>query len=54
MYPTDIAKTRAQLATSSGHSMFRLLADVVRNEGVAALYRGVASPIVAEAPKREL
>lgn len=56
MYPTDIAKTRAQLATSKGvsNSMWRLLSEVVRNEGPLALYRGMASPIFAEAPKRTL
>ncbi len=32
--------------------MFSMLASMVRNEGIASLYRGIASPIVAEAPKR--
>jgi solute carrier family 25 2-oxodicarboxylate transporter 21 len=71
MYPTDVAKTRAQLASSqgeisqcflrqlytphahtAGRNMFSMLASMVRNEGIASLYRGIASPIVAEAPKR--
>jgi len=52
MYPTDIAKTRAQLNTASGVGMWSTLATIARADGLAGLYRGVMSPIVAEAPKR--
>jgi hypothetical protein len=31
--------------------MLQTLKDVVRNEGTLALYRGISSPIIAEAPK---
>eukprot|EP00043_Microstomoeca_roanoka_P015929 m.160312 g.160312 ORF g.160312 m.160312 type:complete len:290 (-) comp16359_c1_seq1:187-1056(-) len=51
MYPTDVAKTRAQLSTTPT-TMLRTLADVLKNEGIVGLYRGVMSPITAEAPKR--
>eukprot|EP00048_Salpingoeca_helianthica_P020776 m.247641 g.247641 ORF g.247641 m.247641 type:complete len:299 (+) comp52253_c0_seq1:83-979(+) len=51
MYPTDVAKTRQQLSKES-LSMFETMRAVVRNEGAVNLYRGVTSPIFAEAPKR--
>ncbi len=47
-----MAKTRAQLNTGANKNMFRLLADMARAEGAGSLYRGLLSPILAEAPKR--
>jgi len=52
MYPTDVMKTRAQLSTTVNKNMFATMYDVVKTEGIGALYRGIASPILAEAPKR--
>lgn len=52
MYPTDIAKTRQQLSTGRTVSMWGLLTSIVKQEGPLNLYRGVTSPIFAEAPKR--
>ncbi|EDQ85660.1 uncharacterized protein MONBRDRAFT_34188 [Monosiga brevicollis MX1] len=52
MYPTDVAKTRAQLNTARNTSMWSTLAQIARTDGPTGLYRGVLSPIVAEAPKR--
>lgn len=52
MYPTDIAKTRQQLSTTKTVPMWTVLKDIVKSEGAANLYRGVTSPIFAEAPKR--
>lgn len=52
MYPTDVMKTRAQLSTTANKNMFVTMYEVVRTEGIGALYRGIASPILAEAPKR--
>jgi solute carrier family 25 2-oxodicarboxylate transporter 21 len=51
MYPTDIAKTRQQLSTTS-ISMWKTLRILVQQEGARNLYRGVFSPMFAEAPKR--
>jgi solute carrier family 25 2-oxodicarboxylate transporter 21 len=52
MYPTDIAKTRQQLSTSKNVSMWSILRTIASQEGMRNLYRGVSSPIFAEAPKR--
>lgn len=52
MYPTDVIKTRNQLSTVKNKNMFSTMVDVVKYEGTSALYRGIASPILAEAPKR--
>ncbi|EGD74852.1 inner membrane transporter [Salpingoeca rosetta] len=51
MYPTDVAKTRAQLSTTRT-TMLRTFGEILRSEGPLGLYRGVLSPIMAEAPKR--
>lgn len=52
MYPTDVIKTRNQLSTTKNKNMFIAIRDIARYEGTSALYRGIASPIFAEAPKR--
>eukprot|EP00047_Mylnosiga_fluctuans_P007410 m.253174 g.253174 ORF g.253174 m.253174 type:complete len:285 (+) comp18181_c0_seq1:1094-1948(+) len=52
MYPTDVAKTRQQLSTARTVSMLQTLRQLVQQEGLANLYRGVFSPMFAEAPKR--
>ena len=44
-YPLDFVKTRMQ--TGEGNSMFRVFRDVVKQEGVRALYVGVANPLAA-------
>jgi solute carrier family 25 2-oxodicarboxylate transporter 21 len=51
MYPTDIAKTRAQVAKEST-SMLRTFKSILSESGPSGLYRGIWSPILAEAPKR--
>lgn len=35
-------------------SMMTIFRDIIVNEGPANLYRGVASPVLAEAPKRAI
>lgn len=35
-------------------SMMKILGDIVRTEGASNLYRGVWSPVFAEAPKRAI
>jgi solute carrier family 25 2-oxodicarboxylate transporter 21 len=52
MYPLDVVKTRSQLSTTSQRGVLATLQSIVREEGFARLYRGLSSPIVAEAPKR--
>jgi len=51
MYPTDVAKTRAQLSKTPV-TMVQTLQSVVAEQGMRGLYRGVVTPIMAEAPKR--
>jgi solute carrier family 25 carnitine/acylcarnitine transporter 20/29 len=51
-FPLDLAKTRMQTATSSKCQNHRvgivvLLSDVVRKEGVAGLYKGIAPPLIS-------
>eukprot|EP00055_Hartaetosiga_balthica_P012262 m.58909 g.58909 ORF g.58909 m.58909 type:complete len:300 (-) comp7889_c0_seq1:1471-2370(-) len=52
MYPTDVVKTRVQLSTQSNLGMFSVMKNIVHKEGLGILYRGIMSPIFAEAPKR--
>eukprot|EP00904_Undaria_pinnatifida_P010595 jgi/Undpi1/6666/HiC_scaffold_20.g09145.m1 len=54
MYPTDVAKTRQQLSGGKTTSMLGIFKDIIRSEGPANLYRGVWSPVMAEAPKRAI
>lgn len=57
MYPLDVVKTRIQLQVGSGakaeySGVIDCLSKIVKNEGPTRLYRGIAAPIVMEAPKR--
>lgn len=63
MYPLDVVKTRLQLQTSTiGRTLatneevyvgvYDAFRKIIKQEGFSKLYRGIASPIVAEAPKR--
>lgn len=58
MYPLDVVKTRVQLQTSSasGADAYSGMVDcfrkIIKNEGASRLYRGIAAPILMEAPKR--
>jgi solute carrier family 25 2-oxodicarboxylate transporter 21 len=52
-FPIETLKTRAQLATHSV-TMVGLTRDILKNEGVLAFYRGLASPLVGEAIKRSV
>ncbi|KAI8141747.1 mitochondrial carrier domain-containing protein [Fennellomyces sp. T-0311] len=52
MYPLDVVKTRAQLSTGGNTGIIQSLKDIVKKEGPATLYRGIAAPILVEAPKR--
>ena len=50
----QVAKTRQQLSGGKTISMVKIFRDIIANEGPANLYRGIASPILAEAPKRAI
>ncbi|EXJ86232.1 hypothetical protein A1O1_06602 [Capronia coronata CBS 617.96] len=59
MYPLDVIKTRVQLqgkAPVPGQDYYNGMLDcfrkIVKNEGPSRLYRGIAAPIMMEAPKR--
>eukprot|EP01120_Amphizonella_sp_Union-15-10_P017596 TRINITY_DN980_c0_g1_i1.p1 TRINITY_DN980_c0_g1~~TRINITY_DN980_c0_g1_i1.p1 ORF type:complete len:292 (-),score=36.85 TRINITY_DN980_c0_g1_i1:142-1017(-) len=63
MYPLDVVKTRTQLQRGRGNiiegatqyrGVWHALTTIVRQEGPFRLYRGIASPILAEAPKRAI
>lgn len=51
LYPTDVLKTRIQLSTSEA-SMATVSRGILSTQGPAGFYRGIAAPIMAEAPKR--
>lgn len=59
MYPLDVVKTRVQLQSNVPipgvdryNSMVDCFRKIVKNEGFSRLYRGIAAPIMMEAPKR--
>lgn len=58
MYPLDVVKTRVQLQTGKGtgpdsySGMLDCFQKIIRHEGFSRLYRGIAAPIMMEAPKR--
>ncbi|OAA68684.1 mitochondrial 2-oxodicarboxylate transporter [Niveomyces insectorum RCEF 264] len=58
MYPLDVVKTRVQLQTGKGtgpdsyNGMLDCFRKIIRHEGFSRLYRGIAAPIMMEAPKR--
>jgi len=54
MYPLDVVKTRLQLQKGTGKytSVLQTFRTIAKEEGPLNLYRGILSPIMAEAPKR--
>ncbi|KAK6204585.1 mitochondrial 2-oxodicarboxylate carrier 1 [Scheffersomyces amazonensis] len=53
MYPLDVVKTRQQLATTDAYKgTINCIKKIVREEGFSRLYKGIAAPILMEAPKR--
>ncbi|KAG9007116.1 hypothetical protein FRB90_009547, partial [Tulasnella sp. 427] len=51
-YPLDVVKTRVQLDTGKSDGMVTVLRKIVAEEGFGRLYRGLAAPLMLEAPKR--
>ncbi|KAI9101971.1 mitochondrial carrier domain-containing protein [Phlyctochytrium arcticum] len=56
MYPLDVVKTRQQLAVGGGASgsIIGTFKSMIKAEGFPSLYRGIAPPILVEAPKRAI
>ncbi|CAO3613559.1 unnamed protein product [Cunninghamella echinulata] len=52
MYPLDVVKTRAQLSSGASTGIIESFKTIIAKEGPATLYRGIAAPILVEAPKR--
>ncbi|KAG9098013.1 hypothetical protein FRC06_006918 [Ceratobasidium sp. 370] len=51
-YPLDVVKTRMQLDTGKSPSLVASFRNIIREEGVGRLYRGLVPPLLLEAPKR--
>jgi len=52
-YPLDVVKTRMQLETGkSKNGLVGTLRNIIKDEGVGRLYRGLVPPLLLEAPKR--
>jgi len=55
MYPLDVVKTRLQLEKGTQRrSIIGIFRSIIKEEGPTRLYRGIISPILAEAPKRAI
>ncbi|KAI9209839.1 mitochondrial carrier domain-containing protein [Polychytrium aggregatum] len=59
MYPLDVVKTRFQLqvgksSADSYTSIVDCFQKIIKKEGPGVLYRGIAAPIMVEAPKRAI
>ncbi|KAF0852723.1 mitochondrial solute carrier family 25 (mitochondrial 2-oxodicarboxylate transporter) member 21 [Andalucia godoyi] len=52
-FPLDVLKTRQQISVGKDVNMFRALGEMVKKEGFK-MYRGIAAPIMIEAPKRAI
>lgn len=46
-FPLDTIKTRMQTMTSGNHNIFSMARCIVGSEGVLALYRGIAPPLLS-------
>ncbi|CAF3445305.1 unnamed protein product [Rotaria sp. Silwood2] len=52
MYPLDVVKTRSQLFVGKSMGIITSFSNIIKEEGVSRLYRGIIPPILMEAPKR--
>ena len=46
-FPLDLVKTRMQTGSATGKSMFGIGRAIVQNEGILALYKGIAPPLIS-------
>jgi len=51
-YPLDVVKTRMQLDTGKSQGLVGSFRSIIAQEGFGRLYRGLAAPLLLEAPKR--
>jgi len=51
-YPLDVIKTRMQLDTGRSQGLFQTFRNIIAQEGVSRLYKGLVPPLLLEAPKR--
>jgi solute carrier family 25 2-oxodicarboxylate transporter 21 len=51
-YPLDVVKTRMQLDTGKGMGLMGTFKNIVATQGLSRLYKGLAPPLMLEAPKR--
>ncbi|KAF8315251.1 mitochondrial carrier [Clavulina sp. PMI_390] len=51
-YPLDVVKTRMQLEQGVSPSMMTSFRNIIAQEGVGRLYKGLVPPLLLEAPKR--
>lgn len=49
-HPFDLIKVRIQTSGSGNSSVFKMLGDTFKKDGVRGIYRGVSAPLVATAP----
>jgi len=49
-HPFDLIKVRMQTGALQGNSVFGILANNLRTEGIAGIYRGVSAPLLAVSP----
>ena len=46
-FPLDLVKTRMQTGSSKGKNIFAVGRGIVQEEGVLALYKGIAPPLIS-------
>lgn len=51
-YPLDVVKTRMQLERGVSPSLVKSFQNIIAQEGVGRLYKGLVPPLLLEAPKR--
>lgn len=49
-HPLDLVKVRMQTGSAGSNSVFGMLSNTLRKEGVKGLYRGVSAPLTAVSP----
>lgn len=46
-FPLDLVKTRMQTGSTTQSNIFSVGRSIVRNEGIPALYKGIAPPLIS-------
>lgn len=50
VFPADVIKSRVQVSRVTERSFFRIFVDIVRNEGILALYKGLGPTLLRTFP----